>query len=145
MKSVYSTNFKSKIVYTGNLTLQFTKITRRLQQFTRRLQAKKAGSQLDRNVVYTVASYGHSLNRKRPFAKKTGQVTKWGAVHKNHPHAKNTLALRKKYENGVGYMQFMWQHPLVTCPPRGRFLFSECPVWQTRLNDVFSRGFSDWF
>ena len=44
-----------------------------------------------------------SLNRKRPFAKKTGQVTKWGAVHKNHPHAKNTLALRKKYENGVGY------------------------------------------
>ena len=37
----------------GNLTLQFTKITRRLQQFTRRLQAKKAGSQLDRNVVYS--------------------------------------------------------------------------------------------
>ena len=30
-------------------------------------------------------------------------ATKWGAVHKNHPHAKNTLALRKKYENGVGY------------------------------------------
>jgi hypothetical protein len=58
MKSVYSTNFKiSNLkyprIYTGNLTLQFTKITRRLQQFTRRLQAKKAGSQLDRNVVYS--------------------------------------------------------------------------------------------
>ena len=35
----------------------------------------------------------HWTDRKRSFAKKTGHwkfVTKWGAVHKNHPHAKNT-------------------------------------------------------